>query len=236
MRKMSKKLEKQNKTAAVFNDFVLESNEMFIHCCRIPDVMVRVIKAREILKKYKIKPPAWMFGLAEKGETFDSPAPLHLMSFLVSMGLYDRLVRLIGTPDFLIGSSRALMVSAKLNTFEKNTVKIFCGMKHDSNCLSVYKKKQSKMVRFSLLHFSEQVKKDTFQIVVKNYGIEHCVLICPSSYNNIKENSKTAPWTVEGLIEMDPQLAWFWPILKRKQLAKSGPTLPNPFSLNTSFH
>ncbi len=231
----AKKDVQYHKTAAVFNDLVLESNEMFIHCLRIPDVAVRVAKAREILKKYKVKPPAWMFGLTNKGETFDSPVHLKLMSFLISLGLYDRMVRLTGLPDFLMGSSRALLVSAKVGTFEKNIMKIFCSKKYNSNYLSVYKKKQGKVAKFTLLYFSEKSKKNTFQSVAKMCKIDRCILISPS-HDSVQEENSRGSITAEGLIEMDSQLAWLWLILKRKQLAKSRPFTPGPFSLDTSFH
>ncbi|MDE0518826.1 MAG: hypothetical protein OXH36_04640, partial [Bdellovibrionales bacterium] len=145
-----------NKTAALFSDFSLQSNNLFLHCSRIPDVMVRIIKAREILKRYKIQPPAWMFGIMNKGEGFDSPVHFRLMSFLISLGLYSRLVRLKGSPGFLIGNSYALLVSARVRTFEKSVIKIFCGREMEQRPLRVYqKKKGTTPVRFSLLHFSE---------------------------------------------------------------------------------
>ena len=80
----------------VFDDFVLQSNDIFMHCARIPDVMMRIVKTREILRKYKITVPAWMFGLMHKGETFKSDVHLQLMSFLMNVGLYDRLARIVG--------------------------------------------------------------------------------------------------------------------------------------------
>lgn len=241
---MRKKIKTQEKlgsiqyrrTAAIFNDLALESSEMFIHCLRIPDVMVRVAKAREVLKKYKVRPPAWMFGLIDKGENFDSPTHLKLMSFLISLGLYERMVRLIGPPDFLVGSSRALLVSAKVGTFEKNVIKIFYDMKYNANYLSVYKKKPDKKItRFSLLHFSEKSEKNTFQSVAQMYKVDRCILISPSP-DCVKEDDATGSFTAEGLIEMDAQLGWLWLILKRKQLAKSRRFTPGPFSLDTSFH
>ena len=118
------KKETAYRTAAFFNDSMLQPIDMFMHCSRIPDVMARIVKAREVLKKYKIQPPIWMFGLVHKGEVFE-PYMQKLMSFLVDLGLYDRLVRLMGVPDFLVGTSQALLVSAKVKTFEKKCDKNF---------------------------------------------------------------------------------------------------------------
>ena len=221
------------KTAALFNDSALKSVDMFMHCSRIPDVMARIVKAREILKKYKIQPPVWMFGLIHKGEVFDSSVE-RLMSFLISLGLYDRLIRLIGVPDLLVGTSQALLVSAKVKTFEKSVIRIFCGADFKQNSLRVYQKTQENNNRFSLLYFSENAKEATLQNMTNEYGIDHYVLISPS-FHDVKRKNKSFSFKVKGLIEMDPQLAWFWPILKRRQLRKgSGKILSG--SLDTFFN
>ena len=231
----NKKIIISNKTAALFSDFSLQSNHLFLSCSRIPDVMVRIIKAREILKRYKIKPPPWMFGIMNKGEVFDSPVHFKLMSFLISLGLYNRLVRLKGTPGFLIGNSYALLVSAKIRTFEKSVVKIFCGLEMEQKPLRVYQKKTGTPVRFLLTHFSEDANSETVQNITKKYQINQCILISPSVSDATKEPvpSHTA-FKVRGLIEIDPKLAWFWPILKRGQL-QSRKTLSHSFSLDTFF-
>ncbi|MDE0118717.1 MAG: hypothetical protein OXM55_01755 [Bdellovibrionales bacterium] len=232
----NKKISLSNKTAAaLFSDFSLQSNNLFLHCSRIPDVMVRIIKAREILKRYKIKPPAWMFGIMNKGEVFDSPVHFRLMSFLISLGLYNRLVRLKGSPGFLMGNSYALLVSAKIRTFEKSVIKIFCGQEMEQRPLRVYQKKKGTPVRFSLLHFSEDANSEAIQNITKKYQINHCILISPSVFDATKGMVPShAAFKVRGLIEMDPKLAWFWPILKRGQL-KSRKTLSHSFSLDTFF-
>ena len=204
------------KTAAVFNNAVLKSNDMFLHCSRIPDVMNRTIRAREILKRYRIKPPAWMFGLAEKGEVFSSPVHLRLMSFLISVGLYDRLIRKNGAPDFLIGSSQALLVSARIKTFEKSVIKLFCGWQLRQDGLRVYQKKPNGALRFSLLHFSESIEEGALQKMAKKHKVGRCILISPSSYSAQQKN--TVALKVESLIEKDSQLSWFWPVLRQKQL------------------
>ena len=239
MNKKLRKTEKKDtvdKTAALFGEFALQSNDMFIHCARIPDVMVRVIKAREVLKRYKIQPPSWMFGLMNKGEIFDSPVHFQLMSLLISLGLYDRLVRLKGAPDFLMGNSHALLVSAKIRTFERSVIRIFCGLEQNQDSLRVYKKNQNPPLRFSLLHFSNETSDEAVQNMTKKYGVGYCILISPSAYDLKKKQNTSSHsfFTMKGLIEMDPQLAWFWPILKRKQL-KSRKALSRSFSLDTFF-
>ena len=222
------------KTAAVFNNSLLPTANLYTHCLRIPDVALRISKAREILKKYKIQAPAWMFGLVNKGETFSSSPHLHLMSFLVSLGLYDRMVRLVGTPDFLIGSSVALSVASRMRTFEKSILKIFCEIEPIQESLRVYKKRElSNITRFSLLYFSETFKERTFLKLVKEYGIEHCVLISLPPQKMGKKIKKPSTLRVEGLVEMDSQLSWFWHILNRRQ--KSLKKITPEFSLDTFF-
>jgi len=230
----AKIIRRNEKTAAVFDDFVLQSNDIFIHCARIPDVMMRIVKAREILRKYKIKIPAWMFGLMHKGETFESGVHLQMMSFLMNVGLYDRLVRIVGAPDFLIGSSPALQVSARVKTFEKSVIKIFCGTKFKQSSVSIYQKKTGKYPRFSLLHFSDKVKETALRNTAKEYGIEHCILIPPSSWGMDAGSHQESFVTIRSLIEMDPRLAWFWPILKRRQV-KFNKVISTPF-IDTFFH
>ena len=238
---MSKKIKKTittNKTAAVFGSFSLPMNDMFIHCSRIPDVMVRVVKAREILKRYRVQVPSWMFGLMHKGEIFDSPVHFQLMSFLISLGLYDRLVRLEGKPDFLMGYSQALLVSAKVKTFESSVIRIFCGLEKKKDSIRVYKKIQKTPLRFSLCHFSNEpgneLSNETIKNMAKQYGVDCCILISPSAWDMRQKSTSFVFCTVKGLIEMDPQLAWFWPILQNGKL-KPRKTLSGPFSLDTFF-
>ena len=211
----------------------MRSNDIFIHCSRIPDVMNCIIKARETLKKYKIPPPVWMFGLSQKGEKHKSPEQFRLMSFLISLGLYNRLVRLMRVPDFLIGSSPALLVSAKVRTFEKMVINIFCGVELKDS-LRVYQKKVEHKSQFSLLHFSEKGVTQSLQNITAEYDISRFILISPS-VDEIVRNKKAVP-SIEGFIEMDPQLAWFWPILKRNQLAKKSKKILLSNKLNTIFH
>ena len=230
----SEKKEGIQKTAALFNDSSLQSIDMFMHCSRIPDVMARIVKAREVLKKYRIQPPAWMFGLVHKGEVFESDVHLRLMSFLISLGLYGRLIRLMGVPDFLLGTSQALLVSAKMRTFEKNVIQIFCGAKAEQDSLRIYQKQPENINRFSLLYFMETAKDVDLHGMMKKYEIDHCILVSPS-FRELKSKGKASSFTVKGLIEMDPKLAWFWPILKRKQLReKSGRVFSG--SLDTFFN
>ena len=234
MKKKMKKVNKKNthKTAALFDDFAVQSSDIFIHCSRIPDVMTCIVKAREVLKRYKISPPIWMFGLTHKGEKPKSPEQLSLMSFLISVGLYNRLVRLVGVPYFLIGNSSALLVSAKVRTFEKMVVNTFCGVEL-KNSLRVYQKKMGNMPQFSLLHFSERGGSTSLHSIIKEYEIDRCILISPSSCDIVQKKNITS--SVEGLIEMDPQLAWFWPILKRNQIGKRSKKIIFSGTLNTFF-
>ena len=208
------------KTAGIFNDSVLSSADMFMHCSRIPDVMIRVIRAREVLKRYGMQVPEWMFGLVNKGEVFDSPVPLRVMSFLVSLGLYDRLVRFEGIPDFLVGHSQALLVSAKIKAFDRSFIKVFRGMESQQESFIVYKKRKDNISRFSLLHFSQAGRFKLLKDIIKEYGIDRCILICTSPTSIVKLKEVLPSCTFESLVERDPQLYWFWPILNRSYLKK----------------
>ena len=117
-------------------------------------------------------------------------------------------------PDFLIGSSLALQVSARVKTFEKSVIKIFYGAKFKQNSISIYQKKVGKYPRFSLLHFSDTMKETVLRNIAREYGIEHCTLISPSSWGTDIRSNQDSFVTIRNLIEMDPQLAWLWPIFK----------------------
>ena len=229
-------MKKENfcKTAAIFNNFAAQPNDIFIHCSRIPDVMTCIIKAREILKKYKISPPMWMFGLTYKGEKLKSPEQLNLISFLINVGLYNRLVRLVGVPHFLIGNSPALLVSAKVRTFEKMVINIFQGVEL-KNGLMLYQKRTRNVSYFSLLHLSEKENSISLQNVIKQCDISRCILISPASCDTIVQNKSRVP-RVESLIEMDTQLTWLWPVFKRNQLGRKSKKMFFSSTLDTIFH
>ena len=219
-----------HKQLLIFNSPALRtSSALFRHFIRIPEVSIRLTKAREILKRYKIQPPAWMFGLLYKGEQPNKAAHLRLMSLIINTGLYDRLIRLKGAPDFLVGTGLDLAVSAKVKTYEKTVVKIFCGMKQNS--LKIYKKTQKRPLRFSLLHFSEEIDTSSLYDIINRYQIKRCVFI-PSYARNILNKQPENSLKMEGLIEKDPLLNWFRPVLQRKTKAYH----KFPGSLNTFFH
>jgi len=220
-----------NNTAALFNNSNLQSYFTFTHCSRIPDVMARVIKARSISKRYTLQTPLWTFYLEDNKDISTSYTPhLPLMSFVVSLRLYDRLFRFRGAPDFLIGNCRALSVSAKTSHFGKNVLQLFYGEISKKTVLRVYQKKPLKIPRFSLLHFSEKVKNRDLAQITKEYNITNLTFINPSSYNTRSKKSKTSCF-IESFIEQDSQLSWFWPILKKNQkdLKYPSPTLDSSF-------
>ncbi len=222
----------KHKSLVIFNSPASRTGSaLFTHFIRIPEVSIRLTKTREILKRYKIQPPAWMFGLIYKGEQPNKPAHLRLMSLVINTGLYDRHVRLKGAPDLLAGTDEDLSVSAKVKTFEKTVIKIFCGWQAKQNSLKIYKKTKKRPCRFSLLHFSEEIDTGSFYDIINRHEIKRCVLI-PSSARNILNKQPDSSLTMEGLIEKDPLLKWFHPVLKRK--IKTPHKFPG--SLNTFFH
>ena len=52
---------KNSKTAVIFPNWAVDSPDMFLHCARIPDVMVHIVKIREIYRRYKMSAPAYLF-------------------------------------------------------------------------------------------------------------------------------------------------------------------------------
>ena len=238
MKKKALKTTKKGRVAVIFPDWAVNSVAMFLHCARIPDVMVHIVKIREIHKRYKIPAPVYLFGLpVQKGFSFSTKSSLsasslqhlNLMSFAVSLGLYDRFLRLRGrAPDILIGGSSALLVSAKVKSYEKTLVKMICEKATAPTSIRIYQKISEKdgdsvlgvdRARFSLLYFSKTIEKATWQNILKEQKIKTQVSVACSP-KSLKPSKSKADFNVgpaEGLIETDPQLNWFWPILKKSQ-------------------
>ena len=242
---------KASSTAVLFPDLSVRSTSMFIHCTRIPDVMVQVVKMREIYRRYKIPAPAYLFGLPQKSKSFDSSFQhLSLMSFAVSLGLYDRLIRLKGhTPDFLIGRSPALLVSAKVKNHEKSLIRLICEQKTEPESIRVYQKepslgvkfspkrqaqwgkdtlKGSLVPRFSLLYFSKTMRKETLSNIVQEQKIKHCVSL--TCHTADLRKIKKLPCSVENWLDTDHHLHWFRPLLKKSPGGK-----PLSSALNVTF-
>lgn len=230
MKKKGLKNNKKGKVAVIFPNWAVSSVAMFLHCARIPDVMVHIVKMREIHKRYKIPAPAYLFGLPVKKSfsastmgslSASSIQHLNLMSFAVSLGLYDRFLRLRKViPDLLIGESPALLVSAKVKSYEKTLIKMICEKGVVSNSIRVYQKNSEGGERFSLLYFSKTVEKSTWQNILKEQKIKTQVsMTCSLSSSAKAKLAGIAP--IEGLIETDPKLDWFWPILQKNQSKSS---------------
>ena len=216
---------KKIKKAAVFQNTPLPWSDLF-HCARIPEVMAHIVRVREICRKYKIPAPSWMFGIRDKATKAPSYSEQHLISFLVNLGLYDRLVRLQGVPDFLIGDSPALLVAGKIKNYEKTILSIL-GDKSTNflaqKPLRIYYKKAD---RFVMLYFSQAGGDSVLKNIVNEYHIKKLVLVAPFVLGKMKTAlaNKKLPCAVDLMVEKDPQLAWFWPILKRKTLGQSRKT------------
>ena len=225
---------KNSKTAVIFPNWAVDSPDMFLHCARIPDVMVHIVKIREIYRRYKMSAPAYLFGFPlKKGFSTSVGSPsastirhLNVMSFAVSLGLYDRFLRLNGAPDLLIGGSPALLVSAKVKNYEKTLIRMICEENKDLDSIRIYQNMSERSAgallgvnavsRFSLLYFSRTVGKDTWQNILKEQKI-HRLISLTCSLSKRRKTSATGSLPLEGLIETDPQLNWFWPLLKTNQ-------------------
>ena len=246
---------KKGKTAVIFPDRAVSSINMFIHCSRIPDIMVHVVKIREIYRRHKIPAPAYLFGLpSEKGSLAgsnlaSSDRNFHLMSFVVSLGLYDRFLRLRGLPDLLIGGSPALLVSARVKNYEKTVIRMICSAEGwaGSQSIRVYQSQRDKTedshfgmrlgLKFSLLYFSRTVGRGTWPNLIKEHKVRHCISLgdtLSSLSRKRKATASTAGFSMEGLMETDPQLAWLLPILKKNRSSRG--KIISPAFRGSDFH
>ena len=158
-------------------------NELFVQYSRVPEVAFNISKAKEVLEKYKITPPAWMFNLLDTKDLL-SQEERELMSFLVDLSLYDRfLSQEEFSPNLLIGFSPVVYVATQVKTFEKTVIDIFCSVVSPPPSLRVYQinKQQYKasLPSYSLLHFLEKeqsVMKKIKEIIYK-CAITRCVYI-----------------------------------------------------------
>ncbi len=134
-----------------FHSLPVPSVAVFRNCLRIGEVMSRTMQARDILHRHGIKQPLWMWGLP--GSLKSSPAySRDLMTFLLSMGFYDRFVHRKGGPTVVMGSSAAVPVAAYVKSFESRVLALVAGdMDFDSSCFRVYGKVKAEAKRFSLI-------------------------------------------------------------------------------------
>lgn len=213
----------KNKTKAVFfYPPMLHSSNVFRYYARIPDLMLCMNRARQILKSRGLPIPVWLWSLMEQREPFNSVIQTRLMSFLVSVGLYERLIRITAAqPDFLVGVSPALCVCARSKTFEKILLNIVSGEDYDQKIVKVYKRKSPTSPYFSLQYFSK-MENETFEKWSKKQYFNHYTSVLPVSK---REKNRIMKQTIalEEVIERDSLLSWLWPILKRQKM-KNIPT------------
>ena len=220
------KKDKTDCSLVLFSSSLVPSSNMFNQYLRIPDVLARVVKAKRILQKNKLSVPLWMYGLS--GKKKNNIAHWHLASFLVTLGLYDRLVRFHGVPDLLMGSSLAVSVAARMRTFERSMIKILMGMHSTSQAVRIYKKKTNwsqytsrKSARFSLLSFSKSVNHELIlQSLKQEYPLAQGVLISahPSQYDIL--SAAQTGLSFKNFVDTDLQLEWLQALLRRSQIQK----------------
>ena len=244
--KQNKSSQRRGKTAVIFPDWACSSVNLFLHCARIPDVMVHIVKIREICKRYKIPAPPYLFGCS--ASTVRAPyaiKPLHVMSFAVGLGLYDRLLRVQGPPHLLIGGSPALLVSAKVKSYEKTLLKILYGTEEEPASIRIYQNESvdsgasvkgvgSLSSPFSLLYFSRTGGgRNIYPNIIKEHKISRCISLTCSPLRKRRKMSATQAVAMENVIETDPQLNWFLPILKKSQAR--GKIISSAFHAHTDF-
>ena len=213
-----------------FSSSLIPSTGVLHQYCRIPDVLARVVKAKVILQKNKLSVPLWMYGLSDKKE--NNLVQCRLASFLVTLGLYDRLVRFHGVPDFLMGSSLAVSVAARMKTFERSIIRILMGMHYDSQAIRVYKKKpdpslqgMQKSARFSLLSFFKSVNHKLILQSLKQEcpsanGLIISIHPSKSDIHSMRFGSSKSDFSFKNFIDVDLQLKWLRPALRRSQIRK----------------
>ncbi len=209
--------------AVLFSPLVFNSGDIFQHCIRIPEVMICVNKARAILKSRGLDIPLWMYGLIEKQDLHDETS-YRLISFLLNVGLYERFIRSSPQPDFLVGSSSALCVCAKIRTFERTLLDIAQGVKLDEHIVKIYRRNAPRSAYFSLQYYSV-CDKDFLQSLCKKYLITRLTSILPVS-DSEKAILSANGMIIEDIIETDSHLSWLWMwlILIKSRMKK--PQLP----------
>ena len=212
----------------LFSSSLIQTDGVLNQYFRIPDVLARIVKAKVTLQKNKLPVPLWMYGLSDKKE--NNPVKWRLASFLVTLGLYDRFVRSYSVPDFLVGSSLAVSVAARMKTFERSIFKILMGGQYHSQAIRVYRKRADQTLRglhrsarFSLLSFSKSANyKLILQSLKQECSAKKGVLISvnPSKMGDLSLPLELNHFSFENFIHMDSQLEWLGPILHRNQIRR----------------
>ena len=206
--------------AVFFNPTQFHSRNLFCHYARIPEIVLCMHRARQVLKSRSLTIPLWLWGLVDNREFVHSVSDIHLMSFLCHVGLYHRLIRLTSAqPEYLVGTFPAVCVCARSKTFEKVLLNIISGMEYNSDKVRVYQRKSTHSPYFSLQYFSKYGDKLGIHNSKKAY-FNYCISILSA-----KQNRRIAKHALllTDIIEKDSLLSWFWPFLKRQEM-KNIPT------------
>ena len=215
-------IKKSSIHSAFFSSSPILSVDVFRHCIRVPEVMERVIEARQILNIHRWPVPIWMMALMDKGEDVNIPSHLYFMSFLLSMGFYDRLCRLFGVPRFLMGFAPAVCVCAEVKNFEKTVMEMAAGYpfskrETEKQIFKIYRKSSKKSKRFSLVSFSKDIKYPTNMSEKQKQHFQCCPVLPSMMFHSNGTNKNEIPFPFEQWTEKDIQLSWLWSILKHCQ-------------------
>ena len=218
------------KKGVFFSSQPLWGLRAFQHCLRISEVMERVEQARGVLHKNHIPQPVWMFGLFDSSKS-SSFSP-RLMTFLLNMGFYDRFCRLLGPPPAVMGYGVAVLVAARLKTFERAVMEIVTGQDSLSGDFRVYKKKTATSRRFSLLFpppSGEGLSSSAgFLSASKRGGGTKSPFLVRIPPACVLRDKKTSPSPARALklkdwMDYDSSLVWLKPLLSHYRKHKTPP-------------
>lgn len=232
-------------SAVVFNGLnSLDFYDIRVNAIRIPEVSVRLRQAQHVLDRLGIQTSLVQFISSENDVFLVNIRLKGLCAAIVQVGLYDRLLKVVGSPDFVIGPSNgdaaAKVISGAMSLEQMvgdsiqatlrvrndqvvpiGVAPLLCGIEMTE--FSVFYAAQEE--NSDLKYAQSEIRGEKLESVVKEalevHSISRLINIGPGQSIRNKLFSELALTDTEIIesVDMDPMLSWFWPSLREQMFA-----------------
>lgn len=206
----------------------LDFEDVRFQIARIPEVMLRLRQAQRIWEASGASQSISFYEtlMSEDNHFFSSRALRSLLTAIVQVGLYDRLIKHSKPVPFLVGNIRndsALNIISKKITFEELILNSrACQLSNEvktSNLLQGQEFAQFKAYQFiddSYIAIGPESEslESILSWVAENKSVRRFITVGPGSIERSFEKGLLSEVSFVESIDKDPLLGWFWQSVK----------------------
>lgn len=195
---------------------------------KVPEILNRLRQYREVLYKNGVNVPVWVYCITQDIRTLKEPAQMEVVYFLVSLGLWDRLLSREGWPNYLLSAKTIASVIEDENLFQEQSLILAknARLPIDTDPYILQKAQSfynSKTESFQLTKLKQSNQFLTLKegvIALVNQKSEHNKVYQFLAPHNSQTLDELLSINIEprDFLQGDQDLKWLWPDWRRAQI------------------